>query len=222
MIDAPAYPLPLGARLRGDWFPLYPDRLLGSRFAATVDPAAGFYAILLWARSAQQDPAGTLPRDDVELAFLAGLGRDLNAWRAVREGALYGWEDVLCLPEDGDPAEGVVRFGHPVIAEVMTDTLRRMSEARDESRRGAERALRSRLKRIMREKCGAHAGLTERDAYVSAVLAKLRERDLRWTADNVQRAMDAVSLEMDGADGSASGIVAGVASRLRPGAARGP
>ncbi|SDX90019.1 hypothetical protein SAMN05444336_112104 [Albimonas donghaensis] len=213
----PLYPVAIGTRLKADWIPLHHERLLGSRFAATVDPAAGFYGMMLWARAAVQDPAGTLPTDDVELAFLAGFGRDLAGWEAVRGGALYGWEPMICLPPDEGATidDGVVRLGHPFLVKVIAQTLQRLSDSRASSQRGSERALRSRLKRIMREKCGAHAGLTERDDYVSAVMAFLHERDLRWRADNVARAMAEVSLREDRARANAQSELAEVANIMR-------
>ena len=215
--NLPLYPVAIGTRLKADWIPLHHERLLGSRFVATVDPAAGFYGMILWARAAVQDPAGTLPVDDVELAYLAGFGRDLAGWRAVREGALYGWEAMICLPDDEHATvdDGVVRLGHPFLAEVVTRTLNLLAESRASSRRGAERALRSRLKRLMRDHCGAHAGLTEREEYVSAVMTYLRERDLRWRPDNVREAMNAASIRLDGGRADAAAELAKVADIMR-------
>ena len=62
--------------------------------------------IMLICASWHQEPAASLPDDDVELAKLAGFGRMVSAWLAVKEGALYGW--VKC--SDG-------RLYHPVVAE---------------------------------------------------------------------------------------------------------
>ena len=99
----PLYPIPLGQRLKAEWIPHRHEAFLSSRFVATVDPLAGWYWRILWDRAMQQDPAGSLPTDDVELAYLSGLGRDVAAWREVRElGALDGWFPALCCPPDGD------------------------------------------------------------------------------------------------------------------------
>lgn len=191
--DLPVYPLPFGALLRGEWFPLHYRRLLTSRFAATVSPAAGFHAVILWAASAEQDPAGTLPDDDVELARLAGLGRDVEAWRALRaEGALYGWSSVIC---EGEGREEV-RLGHATISRVMSDAMRRIEDRREASEKGAERSLRSRLRTVMR-RAGAHAGLIEREDVCEAVLADLRARAERWSVANVREALERVSVRMD-------------------------
>jgi hypothetical protein len=63
-------------------------------------------AVLLWCAAWHQVPAASLPDDDRLLANLAGFGRDVESWKAVREGALRGF--ILC--DDG-------RLYHPVIAE---------------------------------------------------------------------------------------------------------
>lgn len=203
MIDAPLYPIPLGVRVKGDWFPFYHKRFRDSEFAATVDPAAGFYAISLWAASAEQDPPGTLPDDDRQLAQLAGLGRDVEGWRRYRDlGALDGFERVLCAND----AEHAVRLGHPVVAEVMCEVVKRMDEWKRRSQEGAARRKRSRLREVMISHCGAHAGLTQRDEYVDAVQAWLDARGLEKRPANVREAMEAVSLTMDGAGARVAGI----------------
>jgi hypothetical protein len=81
-------------------------RLRDSEFALrrTGDEfRAGF---ILRCASWHQKPASSLPNDDVLLAFLAGFGRDIEAWLRVRDGALDGF--IEC--SDG-------RLYHPEIAE---------------------------------------------------------------------------------------------------------
>ena len=60
----------------------------------------------LWLKSFHQVPAASLPDDDVTLARLAELGRDVRAWRRIKRKALRGW--VRC--RDG-------RIYHRVVAE---------------------------------------------------------------------------------------------------------
>lgn len=48
-------------------------------------------AVLLWGAAWHQIPAASLPDDDRELARFAGYGRAVEAWRAVRDGALRGF-----------------------------------------------------------------------------------------------------------------------------------
>lgn len=102
------------------WFPLDVDRLLGSQFHATADDAAWRAGVTLWLRAWRQVPAASLPADDVALARLAELGRDLRTWRRVRAAALRGW--VLC--SDG-------RLYHPLIAErALAAWIGRLQEQR--------------------------------------------------------------------------------------------
>lgn len=119
--DLWVYPLKLGETVADqDWFPLHFHALLGSRFSATAcfggtsGRAAGFTAIRLWCEAFKQDPAGTLPEDDIELAQLAGFGPDVAAWQAMRDAALYGWTSCTVEAEDG---RTVSRLGHRVVAE---------------------------------------------------------------------------------------------------------
>jgi hypothetical protein len=81
-------------------------RLFGSAFHARATDAEWRAGVTLWLRSFHQVPAASLPQDDVTLARLAELGRDLKAWRKVKAMALHAW--VLC--RDG-------RLYHPVVAE---------------------------------------------------------------------------------------------------------
>ncbi|MCB1622817.1 MAG: hypothetical protein KDI44_19035 [Thiothrix sp.] len=114
-----------------DWptMPMDVSRFRDSRFSAAVDPAAGFWAIQLWAASWHRVPAASLPDDDRQLCQVAGLGRDLDTWMSLKEDALYGW--VLC--SDG-------RYYHPVIAEkaleAWTDKiLQRIKSGRGNAKR---------------------------------------------------------------------------------------
>lgn len=86
--------------------PLHVARLRDSDLASEVDPEACWYAVLLWAASWHQLPAGSLPDNEIVLTKLCGLGRDVRTFRKHRAGALRGF--VLC--DDG-------RLYHPVVAE---------------------------------------------------------------------------------------------------------
>lgn len=81
------------------------QRLRDSDLAAG-DPAHLGLALIAWAVSWHQLPAGSLPDDDAVLARLMGFGRDIKGWRKVREHSLHGY--VLC--SDG-------RLYHPVVVE---------------------------------------------------------------------------------------------------------
>ena len=88
------------------FMPLHVARLRDSDLAAEEHPEACWYAVLLWAASWHQLPAGSLPNNDMVLARLANLGRDQRTWKKHREAALRGF--VTC--SDG-------RLYHPVVAE---------------------------------------------------------------------------------------------------------
>jgi hypothetical protein len=96
-------------------------RLRASTLAATGDPADNWFALMLWGAAWHQMPAGSLPDDDAALAYLAGLGRDIRAWKKHRAGALRGW----VKHDDG-------RLYHPVVTEKVgaaLDTSRKAKAA---------------------------------------------------------------------------------------------
>lgn len=88
------------------FMPLHVARLRDSDLAAEAHPEGCWYAVLLWAASWHQEPAGSLPDNDAVLTRLCGLGRDVRTFRKRRDDALRGF--VLC--SDG-------RLYHPVVAE---------------------------------------------------------------------------------------------------------
>jgi len=92
------------------FMPLHVARLRDSDLAAEESPEACWYAVLLWAASWHQLPAGSLPDNDTVLTKLIGLGRDLKTFKKHRDGALRGF--VKC--SDG-------RLYHPVVAEQVAD-----------------------------------------------------------------------------------------------------
>ena len=185
------YPLRWGETLSNhDWVPLRINRLLTSRFLAHAfaegrrDDIAT--ALVLWCESYKQDPAGTLPDDDVQLAQLARFGGDVDGWRAARTGALYGWRSVSI---DGDDMHRDPRLGHPVIAEIAADMFRR-KRGRDASREAGRFAtMRSRV-RIRIAKLGYPKAHAESDQVVGLVASWLDQNGLFVTDDNVRQAME--------------------------------
>lgn len=95
------------------FIPLDVVRLRDSDMTALVSGDEFRSAVLLWCASWHQTPAASLPDDDRVLSNLAGFGFAVDAWRAVREGALHGW--VKC-------ADG--RLYHPVVAEKAREAWR--------------------------------------------------------------------------------------------------
>lgn len=95
-------------------------RLAQSELTALATGEEFKAAVLLWAKAWQQKPAASLPDDDRVLASFAGLGRDLKAWRRVREMALRGF--IKC--SDG-------RLYHPVLAEDAKRAAKNRQQKRD-------------------------------------------------------------------------------------------
>lgn len=111
MAPAPAPPVPAEADLQDfPFMPLHVARLRDSDLAAEEEPEACWYAVLLWAASWHQLPAGSLPDNDTVLMRLVGLGRDKKTWARNKSSAMRGF--VLC--SDG-------RFYHPVVCEQVNE-----------------------------------------------------------------------------------------------------
>ena len=90
--DLPAPLVPADLDLRDfPFMPLDITRLFGSDFHAQSSDAEWRAGVTLWLRSYHQIPAGSLPDDEVALARLAELGRDVKSWRKIATGALRGW-----------------------------------------------------------------------------------------------------------------------------------
>jgi hypothetical protein len=92
------------------FMPLLVARLRDSDLASEQTPEENWAAVLLWAASWHQVPAGSLPNVGATIARYAGYtaqGRISSRWAKVKKGAMRGF--VLC--SDG-------RWYHPVIAEL--------------------------------------------------------------------------------------------------------
>jgi hypothetical protein len=117
-----------------DWMPLDVARLRDSDLSVLAPGDAFRAAVLLWCASWHQVPAASLPTEERLLANLAGYGRDLKGWAAVRIDALRGF--VEC--SDG-------RLYHPVVAEKAIEAYgqrnkqRKRTEAATSARRGVKR-----------------------------------------------------------------------------------
>lgn len=79
-------------------------KLLNSDFMNTVSDAAYRAGSRLWCHAWHQVPASSVPSSDRVLAGLAGFGRDVEAWLAVKDEALMGFE--LC--DDGRYYHGFI------------------------------------------------------------------------------------------------------------------
>jgi hypothetical protein len=101
------------------FMPLHVARLRDSDLASECSPEACWYAVLLWAASWHQLPAASLPDNEIVLAKLCGLGRDLRTFRKHRADAMRGF--VKC--DDG-------RLYHPVVAEQALEGWHRKLQQR--------------------------------------------------------------------------------------------
>ena len=130
MSDLPAPLIPKDVDLRD--FPFMPVdivRLFNSEFHALSDDAAWRAGVTLWLKSYHQVPAASIPDDDIALARLAELGRDVKAWKKMRATALRGW--VKC--SDG-------RLYHPVVAEkAMEGWLQKLNQRKVSAAGNAKR-----------------------------------------------------------------------------------
>lgn len=113
MVELPMPPVPADASLRHYRdMPLEVGRLRDSGIFKVRNAEVFRSALALWCVAWHQIPAGSLPDDDDELVHMAGLGRDLKAWRKIKAGALRGW----CRFSDG-------RLYHPVVSEKVVGAL---------------------------------------------------------------------------------------------------
>jgi hypothetical protein len=189
-----AYPLRKGETLSSnEWVEWHIHRFLTSRFRAyclsrgEAGRSVLGTAVVLWTESYRQDPAGTLPDDDVELAQLAGYGADVAGWAAVREQVLHGWRACRC----DDAGEGETRLGHAVIADIAQRSFHRKAgkkRARDEANTTLMRhKVRERLRKNGMSK------LADAPAVVAAITAWLMEAGLYVTENNVREGAEVVT-----------------------------
>lgn len=184
------YPLKYGDTLSNhDWIPLYINRLLTSRFVAYA-VAEGRRedigtALLLWSGSFRENPAGTLPDDDIELAQIAKFGADVDGWRAARAGAMHGWQPVEI--DGSEPGSGR-RLGHPLISEIALDMHKR-KRGRDHAREAGRMAqVRTRVRKKLTE-MPLPKHLKNSAQVVDQVTGYLSNSGLFVTSENVRIAL---------------------------------
>ena len=143
-VTQPSLPAPLtpaDCDLRGlEYMPLLGTHLFGSEFNALATDAEYRAAERLWWAAWNQQPAGSLPNNDLALCKFAGKGDDAAAvkrWLKIKPRALHGF--VLC--SDG-------RLYHRFLCKQaviawekrMEDRLKHEAEARRKKKERAERA----------------------------------------------------------------------------------
>lgn len=185
------WPLKRGDTLSNhDWFPFYGHRFLSSRFlaAAVMEKRRGDIgtAVILWSESMRQDPAGTLPDCDIELASLARFAT-IEDWQAVRPGVMHGWVPVLV--EDDRSGDVITRLGHPSFMQGVVEEMHKRKRGRDGAREAAKVAVRkSRIRAKMRE-MNVQDHIIKDDRAVALLAEHFGHSDLFITPDNVRAAM---------------------------------
>ena len=107
MSDLPAPLVPAEVDLRDfPYLPMDISRLFGSEFHARAGDTTWRAGVTLYLKSFHQVPAASIPDDDIAMARLAELGRDLKTWAKIKADVLRGWRKC----SDG-------RWHHPVVAE---------------------------------------------------------------------------------------------------------
>lgn len=93
-MSLPPPPVPPDADLRDyPYLPLHVQRLRDSSLAARASDAEFKAWMILICVAWHQIPAGSLPTDDRHLAYLAGFGRDVEAWQKLGPMKLHGWHE---------------------------------------------------------------------------------------------------------------------------------
>lgn len=139
---------PADCDLRGmEWMPLYGGRLFGSDFDAHATDTEWRAAMQLWWSAWNQVPAASLPDDDVAMCRLAGLGRDLKAWRKIKARAIHGF--VTC--SDG-------RLYHRALADFAMESWARRLKDRERKAKWREQRERKTEQDRTRTETGTERG----------------------------------------------------------------
>lgn len=165
---APAPLIPADINL--ETFPWAPVRLafFSGHPLALAQHAEPFRAlVLLIAQAWRQQPAMTAPDDDIQLASMAGFGRDVDAWLAVRDVVMQGW--ILC--SDG-------RWHHP---EPAAWAMQSWDAKKSDERFRAKQSARARSRRpgVNHDVSGSDIA----DHGSSAAQPYMREQDTYKTVD---------------------------------------
>ena len=190
------YPLHMGAKLAtNDWVEWHFHSFLDSSFVLNMlyedrRDIIGVAAIL-WSASYRQDPAGTLPDDDIELAHLAGFGTDIKRWQEVRDRALWGWSRCALIDDDlAEPVQG--RLGHrKLIASIASRSAMRKDGRKASREQGAMNMMRSRLRHKLTQM--GRLKIAENPNLVSAIAKFLTDANLYCNDTNIAAALESVA-----------------------------
>lgn len=188
--ELPVYPLRAGTRVGAlDYFPLFHTRLLGSSMFATATNEEIGAALALWAYAVgTQDPGGTLPLADLDLAHAARCWRDMATWGRLRTSVLRGWTRVRVIDEAEETV--AIRLAHPVVTEAAVEMSRIVAGAQARRQGNLARQKFGRLRATMRDL--GHEHLARDDEAVRRVQEWLAERGLPQTKPDVRSAMQRI------------------------------
>ncbi|RBW58426.1 hypothetical protein DS909_06670 [Phaeobacter gallaeciensis] len=185
------WPLRVGETLSShDWFPFYGHKFLSSSFlrrAVKQDRREDVgTALILWAEAMREDPAGTLPTNDIDLADIARFAT-VEEWLAVKENVLHGWVPVLV--EDGRSGGTIERLGHSALIEEIVQDMYKRKRGRDAARDAGRHALKKHKIRKKMTEMGVEAHIIENDRAILALAEHFEHSELYITPDNVRAAM---------------------------------
>lgn len=188
--DLPVYPLGSHDRLDGNSFVKWQTaRWLSSRTFKLMPWDMQGMARALFDLCQNENPIGTLPDDDEELAAMLRLTpQAMRGLRALEFGPLRNWQRCM--------ADGAVRLMHPVVLETIQDALERRAIAALSKEQRAVAMRRERLRRaLLGQGCakdvvaddvlitrmdewieGAHKGNRTAHVYRSALLHAVQQR----------------------------------------------
>lgn len=185
------YPIPVGVRLESHgWFQFHHSWWRTSEFRRDADREVRAVWLDLLVGAQDEDPVGTLPVADRDLAWIARL--PLDEWLRLMARPvtpLYGWQRCLC-------SDGSVRLYHPKLLKVTQGAAQSRMDA--EERRAADRE-RKRLKLLPEQilRAGGSRRMSEDPAYLARLDQYLSDHaEGSRTVRIVRAAMEA--LEMAG------------------------
>ncbi|KAB6714316.1 hypothetical protein [Roseobacter sp. TSBP12] len=189
--DFIVWPLRVGETLSNhDWWPFYGHKFLGSKFLSTAlmekQREVIGTALILWSEAMRQDPGGTLPSSDIELASLARYS-SLDDWCVVKGRVMHGW--VTVHVEDMVTGRMEERLGHPGLIQGIVEEMYKRKRGRDGAREAAKLAVKkSRIKAKLAEMKVGEAIISNPQA-ITALAEYFEHSDLYITSDNVKAAM---------------------------------